>query len=616
VLAADRLEQIDAFLRQHLEQIPIPGFSAVVVEGDEVIFARGYGVERLGTSRALTAKSSIAIGSQTKSLTAVAVMQLVERGEVDLEAPVTRYLPWFRLADGRQDEVTVRTLLHNSSGIPSRDRWLHSRDRSEDAIERGARALASEPLVRAPGKSFEYSNENWSLLGLIVSQVSGLSYSAYMQERVLEPMGMARSTTALELFDDIGVLYGHSTGIEKVRPAAPRFLAEALPAGSELRSTAEDMGRYLVMLLNGGEVGGRRVLEPESVAALFEPGISFTVNMPEMGVLGGEAGYGMGWVEVEADGRTVSHHGGDAIVMGSWTMLDRERRLGVSLLYNGPVLHEYRFPSKVWVVNNLLHLAAGEPTTQFGLPREADPTANDFDLPRELLGRYAGTYLSPQGLRAEISARTGDGDLVLQMTAGDIEYEYELDFVSESAVVLRNLSGASLAGFLLTPDGEVTGLEGVVGGVYRRQGDEEMRRLRRVRSPTGRLSFVLPQGWSVSWQGADFEARGEGGTNRVLVGGAGSPDDAAADSRWQAALERGAEEAVETMGGRVWRKLVWAEGQGDGATQGLLAVTDEAGSRLFFHLTAPAGELTSALREVLFPLLSDLDLRPPEGGGA
>lgn len=285
---------LDRFLSRHLAGIPIPGFSAVVVKDGVVIFQKGYGVEVAGARRPLTVRSPIAIGSQTKSFTAIAIMRLVERGLIDLDAPVVKYLPWFRTADRRGAEVTVRMLLHNTSGIPSQDRALYDRDTDESAIEREVRGLSRVPLVRAPGTSFEYSNENWTVLGAIITAVSGLPYSSYLAREVLEPLGMTRSSTALARFGQIGALWGHAAAPAGVTPAGPHFLAAVLPAGSELRVSAEDMGRYLAMLMRGGVVGQTRFLREATVRTLFVPGSVTTVSLPEMGVLGAKSGYAMG----------------------------------------------------------------------------------------------------------------------------------------------------------------------------------------------------------------------------------------------------------------------------------------------------------------------------------
>ena len=195
---AERVARIDAYLSEHLDSAPIPGFSAVVVVGNQIVFEKGYGVQVLGQSAPVTHRSPIGIGSQTKSFTAFAIMQQIEAGTVELDAPVTRYLPWFKTADGRGGEITVRMLLHNTSGLPSVDRWLTSSDRSEDAARRSVEQLSSVALVRSPGKSFEYANENWTVLGLILESVTGKRYSRVLQETVLDAMAMTNSTTALE----------------------------------------------------------------------------------------------------------------------------------------------------------------------------------------------------------------------------------------------------------------------------------------------------------------------------------------------------------------------------------------------------------------------------------
>jgi CubicO group peptidase (beta-lactamase class C family) len=605
------LAEVDRFLERHLEEVPIPGFSVVIVQDGRTVFQRGYGVEVAGGNAPMTERSSVGIGSLTKSFTAVAVMQLVERGLVELDEPVVTYVPWFRTADRRGREITVRMLLHNTSGLPSQDRWLYGRDRSEAAIEAGIRALSSVALVRSPGQSFEYSNENWNLLGLVVSQVSDMPYSTYLQERILRPLEMNRSTTSRTLFEPIGVLHGHFTGPAEVRPASPRFIAEALPAGSELRVSAEDMGHYLLMLLNGGVYGGTRILEEESVELLWKPGIEFRAHMPEIGATGEPAGYGMGWVVSEVDGRTIIHHGGDAIVMGSWTVLDPAAGIAASLLYNGPVLDPYRFPSKLWVVNNLLHLVLDEPLSDSGLPREADPTLNDFDLAPESFGRYAGSYVSPEGLRMGIREAAQGDPLVLEMRAGDLQYFYQLDFASESAAVLRNLSGAALVDFTMTPDGVVTGLRGgLPGGVFRKRRSEEFAGLRQVRSDDGSVAFWLPQSWDLRWEGRSFEAHDRANPTSTLVGGT-------EDVRWEEFVEGVRRspavkadtfhQRTEAVGDRQWREVLWQEGD----HQNLAAMVEESGAQFRVVLTTASGVLTSEVRGVLLPLMLDLELAGP-----
>ncbi len=607
--AQDRTRELDAFVQQHFEETPVPGFSVVVVEGTRIVFAKGYGVEILGGNQPITADSSIAIGSQTKSLTSVATMQLVEQGLLELDTPVVQYLPWFETADGRAGEITVRMLLNNTSGLPSRDRFLQSVDQSEDAMEEGVRALSNLRLVRQPGESFEYANENWNILGVLISEVTGLSYSGYMQQYVLEPMGMTRSTTALEMFDELDVLYGHFTGIDQGRPANRHFLAEALPAGSELRSTARDMGRYLITMLNDGQYQGRQVLTPESVDLILTAGTEVKLFMPEMGAYGEAVRYTMGWVEVEVEGRTLHQHGGDRITMTSWTILDREAGVGASVLYNGPTLDSYRFHNKTWLAHNLMRIQQGLPLSDFAVPEGPDPNNNDYQLPSELLARYEGSFVSRDGLRAEIYP-SPDGDaLHLRSRGGAMDYLYEIDFAGEAVAVLRNLSGTSQMRFMMTPDGDVTGFEGgVFGGVFRKRDPKRLATLQEVATVDGSIRSRLPDGWTWSAEPDSIAARNEGSGATLTMGWR--------DDSWQGRLgelrqgtaESDVDVRSETIGQWVWDQLVIDSAGAGGSQQRLVASTEIGAERAEIVLEAPAGHLTDAVREVLLPLFESLEL--------
>ena len=503
----------------------MPGFSAVVVKNGAVIFSKGYGVEVAGTRRPMTSRSPIGIGSQTKSITAIAIMRLVEAGRVELDAPVVRYLPWFRTGDNRAGEITVRMLLHNTSGIPSADRWLYSQDSDEAAMERDVRGLSAVSLSRAPGKSFEYSNENWSIAGAIIEAVSGMRYSAFLEREYFRPLGMTHSSTARDRFAEIGALWGHHAEPNGVTAAGPRFVAAALAAGSELRMSSDDMGKFLSMLLRKGMAGRSRYLSAASVAQLFVPGSITTVSLPEMGVKGEKSAYAMGWVVVQADGRTVMHHGGNAVVMSSWTIIDTLSGTAASVLYGGPSLDAYRYPGQLWLVNNLLHIANGEPQSTFGRATELDPTRNTFDLPAASVDRYAGSYLSSDGFRGTITKAPGGDRLLFSMDAGAMRTRSELDFVSPSSAVLRNIAGSLPITFTITPGGVVTGLAGgLPGGAYRKRGNDELARLQELRSPGGRVGIQLPRDWVAAFRGDSFVAqRGSDTTTRLRGALSGSP---------------------------------------------------------------------------------------------
>jgi CubicO group peptidase (beta-lactamase class C family) len=233
-------------------------------------------------------------------------MQLVEAGKVDLDAPVQRYLPWFRVADPRaSSQMTVRQLLNQTSGLSMVSGLvpLADFDNSPGAGERQARALAKFQLTRPVGSAFEYCNMNYNLLGLIVEAASGESYAAYVQEHIFGPLDMRHSYTSRSEAAQNGLALGHRYWFA-YPVAAPNLPhpSGSLPAGY-LISNTEDMAHYLIAQLNEGRYGSVQVLSPAGIAEMHRPAAEF--NM--MGV---SEQYGMGWFIDDRDQvRIVSHSG-------------------------------------------------------------------------------------------------------------------------------------------------------------------------------------------------------------------------------------------------------------------------------------------------------------------
>jgi CubicO group peptidase (beta-lactamase class C family) len=158
---------IDAYVEEQMRRLKIPGVSLAIVEGDEIVHLRGFGQARPG-GEPPSPHTPFPIASLTKSFTALAVMQLTEAGKVELDSPVQRYLPWFRVADPQASaQMTVRHLLNQTSGLPTSAGAipLADFDSSPGATERQARALSTLALTRPVGSAFEYSNSNYNLLG-------------------------------------------------------------------------------------------------------------------------------------------------------------------------------------------------------------------------------------------------------------------------------------------------------------------------------------------------------------------------------------------------------------------------------------------------------------------
>ncbi|MFC1839660.1 serine hydrolase domain-containing protein, partial [Thermodesulfobacteriota bacterium] len=175
----------------------------------------------------------------------MAIMQLVEAGKIDLDTPIQKYLPWFALADPEEaKQITIRHLISHTSGISelTGNKDIFSDDMQDDALENGIRELSNTRLNRPVGESYEYSNINYAILGLIVQVVSGQSYESYIKEHIFTPLEMSNSYTSKA--EASGLATGHTFffGNPIVRDNFS-YSRRLLPAGF-LISSAEDLGHY------------------------------------------------------------------------------------------------------------------------------------------------------------------------------------------------------------------------------------------------------------------------------------------------------------------------------------------------------------------------------------
>lgn len=317
-------EQIDAYIHTRMQAARIPGLTLGIVRGTEVVYLKGYGIAG-PDGRAVTPQTPFILGSTSKSFTALAIMQLAEAGKIDLDAPVTTYLPWFHTADAAASaRITVRNLLHQDSGLPTdagREGFSEN-DQSDTALENGVRQLAGVQLNHAPGQIYEYANENYSILGLIIQAVSGRSYEEYIQSAIFAPLHMRHSAASISDPAVSDLAFGYRSWLFWPVPFDAPYPRQMTPAGF-LISSAEDMAHYLIAQLNGGAYGENQVLSPSGVAALHTAGA--TINAT--------SAYGMGWVIHQPQAATLEHNG-DTSTFHSNMLLLPEEQLGIVVLTN------------------------------------------------------------------------------------------------------------------------------------------------------------------------------------------------------------------------------------------------------------------------------------------
>jgi CubicO group peptidase (beta-lactamase class C family) len=309
---------IDAYVEAEMRGDRVPGAALAIVHDGEVVYLRGYGDD--GHGRAVTPNTSFVLGSISKSFTALAVMQLAERGLIALDAPAQRYLPWFRVADpAASAQISVRHLLHHTSGIPPRAPQANAPDAT---LEDHVRALAGVRLDSPPGARHSYSSPNYLVLGAIVEQVSGERYAAYVEQQIFAPLGMRHSFTSQERALQQGMAQGHRYWFGFPAPATLPHEEDRMPTAA-LISSAGDLARYLLAQLNGGSLDGRRLLSPAGVAEMQRPAAP-----------GDGFSYAMGWRVGPIKGVPAIHHGGIVPHFRGKLVLLPEQRWGVAVLTN------------------------------------------------------------------------------------------------------------------------------------------------------------------------------------------------------------------------------------------------------------------------------------------
>ena len=260
--------RLDEYVAAQLERARIPGAALVVVEGDRVAHLAAFG--RSGPSgEPVTPQTPFCVGSLSKSFTAVAVLQLMDRGLLDLDASVQRYLPWFEVAEGgAAARVTLRHLLTHTSGLSTRSGRRSGAE--EQPLAHAVRGLARFELVASPGERFEYSNANYQVLGAVIEAITGTGYADYVEHRSFDPLGLRHAHTrgASAVADHLATGHRYWFGLPVAEERVPNPIA-ALPSGG-LMLGAEDLGRYLLAWVGGGAIGPSRVLSPASVGLALQ----------------------------------------------------------------------------------------------------------------------------------------------------------------------------------------------------------------------------------------------------------------------------------------------------------------------------------------------------------
>lgn len=270
-----------------LATTPTPAITVALVDRSRLLWAEAFGSIDPKTRQAPTPDTLFCIGSCSKMVATAAAMILVDRGQVELDAPFARYVPEFRMIAPDYARITLRMLLNHSAGLPGTD-YRHALTTDApfpDYYRQVLATLASTRLKHDPGAMSVYANDGFTLVQALVPAVTGLDYPSFVAREIFAPLHMDHSRFALQAFAEGSYAPGFDEG-EKL----PQEFANAYGSGG-LYTTPTDLGRFAQMLINGGGLAGTRVLSQAAVTAMA---VDQTVGQPIRPVVIAD-GYGLGW---------------------------------------------------------------------------------------------------------------------------------------------------------------------------------------------------------------------------------------------------------------------------------------------------------------------------------
>ncbi len=319
-LPANKISKIEEAIQAEMSQSKIPGLSVAVVLDNQLRYAKGFGMADLEAQTQAKASTVYRLGSLSKTITAVAVMQLAEHGKLNLDEPIQKYCPAYPV---KQWPLTARQLLAHLGGVRdyNNQKFLEEyfSTRHYSSVTESLDIFKSDPLLQEPGAKYSYSTYGYNLLGCAVEGASTTSYEDYIAANILKPAGMTNTGV-----DNIySIIAGRARGYGKTKEGVVRNTGLAdtsnkIPAGG-LVSTVEDMSRFSLALQTG------TLLTKATVEQMWT--LQKTLD-------GKPIQYGLGWRVSERGGLKEVYHGGAAAGSSTFLYLLPEKQLTVVLMAN------------------------------------------------------------------------------------------------------------------------------------------------------------------------------------------------------------------------------------------------------------------------------------------
>jgi CubicO group peptidase (beta-lactamase class C family)/D-alanyl-D-alanine dipeptidase len=407
----DYSEVVDAlkpFIEHEISGKAIPALSIAIVDDQQIVWAQGFGMADAEAGVPATAETVYRIGSVSKLFTDIAIMQLVERGELNLDAPITDYLPDFRPHNPFGAPITLRELMSHRSGLLREPPVGNYFETTQPSLAATVRSLNDTELVFPPNVHTKYSNAAIAAVGYVLEAQSHQPFANYLKASVLDRMGLTHSSFEPDPRIVANLAKAKMWTYDGLEFEAPTFQLGMAPAGS-MYSTVNDLGRFLSVLIAQGKVGDGTLLKPATLEQMWSP------QFPNPG---GPA-FGLGFMVRPFERHRLVGHGG--AIYGFATTLDLlpDDKLGVVVIATKDAVNAVTERIGEEALRLVLARRAGKPLT---VPPATSPVPPEMG--RKLVGRYGtgddAVNLSYLDGHLTLLGVAGGEKLELRMLAGDL----------------------------------------------------------------------------------------------------------------------------------------------------------------------------------------------------
>ena len=439
---------LDETMARQLEDHRVPGAAVVIVSDGEVVLARGYGYADIASQRPVDANETVfSIGSTGKLVTWTAVMQGVEDGQLVLNRDVNDYLTdsAVTIPDTYTDPVTLEHLGTHSAGFEDVFAGMLTDDPAETRPMEETLATHRPARVRPPGEFVAYSNYGTALAGHALAEQSDTSFTELVDDRIFTPLGMDDTTYAQPLPAELeprrAIGYTSQNGEYQAHDLVVWTLP---PEGGSLRTTATDMGQFMLAHLNEGTYGAERILEAETVREMHSRQFTKSEAVPELN------GMAFGFIEMDRNGERIVGHWGDTPRFKSLLALYPERDTGLFVVYNSPGGGPARF--------ELLQAFTDRYYPQSDTP-VVEPPDGAADRARALTGDYRSLTISESSWERVLGVMTrtftveatDEGYLTTSRLGGEPQR-----WVERRPGVYEEVGGSDMLVFRVDEDGRAT----------------------------------------------------------------------------------------------------------------------------------------------------------------